>query len=300
MYYIIAHSIDIRKWKIYQKQLRNINFLLWRDSQNNIIAQTRFCTHLGAPLEKGKIVNDKLVCPFHWFSFDKTWKSNKCIPKIKNFKTIEKYGFIFVDIDGNWEFYDFIKKYNLNLKDYEIIPAYSKIYNLPVNLASSNFFDLNHFEHIHWLKVNEFKLIEKEKYLHFKAKWIYNPYFKFQKFLFKFLPNISENEVFYKKNFMFSRHVILNKKWKKIIEYYGLYPSSPIWKDKTLIISSIIVKKWLLSFLAKFYWKKVLFKATDEEFSMLEWWNYNIKNFVKWDELLQIYLDFYDKENKPL
>lgn len=296
-YYAVDHTINISKLKIYNKLIWDIHFLLWRKSDWNIIAQSKFCSHLGAMLTKWKINNDKLICPFHWFSFDKDWKSDKCIPDLKNYIVIEKYGFVWVKlwIDNDYNLWEFIPE--IDFSNYDIIPCYKKVYNLPTNLATSNFFDLNHFKNIHWVEITQSKVLDKENKLHYISKWFYKPYFYFQKMFFKLFSNLVKNEVHYKKNFIFSNHSVLNKKWKVIFEYYWFFPSTPMWKDKTLIISSIMVKKWLYSQFAKLYWKQILFKATDEEFNMLEWSNYNIKNFVAWDELLETFLEFYKNEN---
>lgn len=45
-------------------------FVVWRDTHGRAHAHDRFCPHMGASLANGRVDGDRLVCPFHAWSFD--------------------------------------------------------------------------------------------------------------------------------------------------------------------------------------------------------------------------------------
>jgi len=45
-------------------------FVFWRSADGHAHANLDRCPHLGAALSAGRIVNDRIVCPFHGFEFD--------------------------------------------------------------------------------------------------------------------------------------------------------------------------------------------------------------------------------------
>lgn len=297
--YVICPD-NLKIWEI-----KSINFwwkkmILWKDKNWEYILQSKYCTHLWVDLWKWKIIDDKIECPFHSYKFDKNWKPNVCIPKIKNF-IVKKYLWMvwFFNWEKNdYELEDFFIKNNINLdlSNYFLINTFDEKYELPTKLIASNFYDLGHFTKVHWVKINNFKILDENEFLTQEFYWKYFPEYKFQKILFKIIPNKIYSKVIYKKNFMFSIHKILSNKWKTIFEYYWIFPTTPINEKETLIVSNILVKKWFFWILAKLFWRNILYKATSEEFEMLLWINYNINNFTKDDELLKNFLAFYDKE----
>jgi aminopyrrolnitrin oxygenase len=76
----------------------------WRDSQGQPVIMGRYCSHMGASLSMGQVLDDCLQCPFHHWSFD---NSGQCvsIPEVENipskahmttYVTQERYGYIWV------------------------------------------------------------------------------------------------------------------------------------------------------------------------------------------------------------
>lgn len=55
--------------------------VFWRDQQGRVICQRDLCAHRGAALSKGKVLGDRIQCPFHGFEYD---SSGRCqlIPAI--------------------------------------------------------------------------------------------------------------------------------------------------------------------------------------------------------------------------
>jgi aminopyrrolnitrin oxygenase len=76
----------------------------WRDSQGQPVIMGRYCSHMGASLSMGQVLDDCLQCPFHHWSFD---NSGQCvsIPEVETipskahmttYVTQERYGYIWV------------------------------------------------------------------------------------------------------------------------------------------------------------------------------------------------------------
>lgn len=70
MWYPILECHEIAVGKPFSCERLGLELVLWRDSQGKLHCQLDRCPHLGAALSKGKLVSDRLVCPFHGFEFD--------------------------------------------------------------------------------------------------------------------------------------------------------------------------------------------------------------------------------------
>jgi nitrite reductase/ring-hydroxylating ferredoxin subunit len=80
------------------------HLVVWRDQKGHPVIMERYCSHLGASLAIGKVVEGCIQCPFHHWRFD---NSGHCvfIPEVDrippmarqvNYVTAERYGFIWV------------------------------------------------------------------------------------------------------------------------------------------------------------------------------------------------------------
>lgn len=298
------HPDNLKAWEIKPITFWWKKMILWKNSKWEYILQSKFCTHFWVDLSKWKIANDDIECPFHGFHFDKKWENKHCLPKLKNYHTEVFLWMVwfFNGEDMSYNLQDILTENNIsfNLEKYHIINTYNKIYPLPTAMLASNFFDANHFKQVHGVQVDDYKILEENKYLSFEFHGQYFPYFKIQKLLFKIIPNKVYSKVIYSKNCMISLHQVRTHSGKTIFEYYGVFPSTPISETDTLIVSNILVKKWFFGWLAKLFAKNILYKATTDEFDMLTGMNTHIRNYVNGDELLKTYLDFYDKQYEPL
>ncbi len=298
------HPDNLKAWEIKGITFWGKKMMLWKSSNWNYVLQSRYCTHFWVDLTKWKIVNDQIECPFHGFQFDKKWENKHCLPKLKYYHTKVFLWMVwfFNGEEVRYKLEDILRENDIHfdLNRYHIINTYNKTYPLPTALLASNFFDANHFKKVHGVEVEDYKILSQSKYLTFEFHGKYFSYFEIQKLLFKVIPNKVYSKIIYSKNCMISCHQVRSKSGKVIFEYYGVFPSTPINETETLIVSNILVKKWFFGFLAKLCAKNILYKATTDEFDMLTGMNSNIRNYVVWDDLLKIYLDFYDKEYTSL
>ena len=294
------HPDNLKSWEIKAVTFWGKKMMLWKSLHCDYVLQSKYCTHFWVDLTKGKVVNDQIECPFHGFQFNKKWENKHCLPKLKNYHTKVFLWMVwfFNGEEVSYELEDILKENNIDfdLKKFHIINTYNKTYPLPTALLSSNFFDANHFKKVHGVEVEDYTILDQDTYVTFEFHGKYYPYCEVQKLLFKLIPNKIYSKIIYSRNCMISCHRVLSNSGKVIFEYYGVFPSTPINDTETLIISNILVKKWFFGFLAKLFAKNILNKATTDEFDILTKMNSNIRNYVEGDELLKIYLDFYDKQ----
>ena len=90
--------------------------VFWRTADGQPHAQAERCPHLGAALSGGTVVNDRLVCPFHGFTFDGGGTCEHIpsighrgkVPKgmaVRCFPTREAHGFIWLWLGGKRDIY---------------------------------------------------------------------------------------------------------------------------------------------------------------------------------------------------
>ncbi|QEE15842.1 Rieske 2Fe-2S domain-containing protein [Promethearchaeum syntrophicum] len=107
-WYAILDCKEVRKKNKPISVLRlGEKLVLWRDNKNQIHCLFDKCSHRGAALSLGKIINDNIQCPFHGLEYDSTGKC-KLIPansikavvpdrfQVKNYIVREKHGFIWI------------------------------------------------------------------------------------------------------------------------------------------------------------------------------------------------------------
>ncbi|ADI65381.1 NifU family protein [Trichormus azollae] len=72
----VANVNDIPDNHVLAVKLENQNIFLYRQG-NNIICYRNACSHLGLPLDKGKVENDIITCASHQFRYD--LKTAECL-----------------------------------------------------------------------------------------------------------------------------------------------------------------------------------------------------------------------------
>jgi phenylpropionate dioxygenase-like ring-hydroxylating dioxygenase large terminal subunit len=50
--------------------LRDINYIVWKNKKNNYYALRDCCTHQGSSFMNGKTIDNKIICPYHGYTFD--------------------------------------------------------------------------------------------------------------------------------------------------------------------------------------------------------------------------------------
>jgi len=102
-WYVAMPSKDLGK-KPKAIELFSQSLVAWRNQNGHPAIMQRYCSHMGASLAIGKVVDGCIQCPFHHWRFD---SSGKCsfIPEVDaippkarqvNYPTVERYGYIWV------------------------------------------------------------------------------------------------------------------------------------------------------------------------------------------------------------
>ncbi|MBP1703515.1 MAG: oxidase [Chloroflexi bacterium] len=105
-WYIVLSSKQVRDKPVGVTRLGQ-KLVFWRDLSGKIACLQDWCIHRGVALSKGKIVQDRLKCPFHGFEFDPTGRvciipaNGKSAPVPKAFQaqsylTYEAHDFIWI------------------------------------------------------------------------------------------------------------------------------------------------------------------------------------------------------------
>ena len=68
-WYPVLESVELKHKPLGIERLGQ-RMVFWRTTDGHPHAQVDRCPHLGATLSAGRIINDRLVCPFHGFEFD--------------------------------------------------------------------------------------------------------------------------------------------------------------------------------------------------------------------------------------
>ncbi len=102
-WYIAMPSKDLRQ-KPKAIELFGQPLVAWRDSTGHPVIMERYCSHLGASLAVGEVVDGCIRCPYHHWLFE---SSGECVsaPDVENIPrtarqstsfTVERYGYIWV------------------------------------------------------------------------------------------------------------------------------------------------------------------------------------------------------------
>jgi len=69
-WYCLLYSRELAKNEVKAVVACGVNLCVWRDEKGKVTVMDAYCPHLGADLTFGKVVNRRLVCPFHGWAFD--------------------------------------------------------------------------------------------------------------------------------------------------------------------------------------------------------------------------------------
>jgi aminopyrrolnitrin oxygenase len=102
-WYVAMHSKDLgQQPKVIELFGRSL--VAWRDQNNHPVIMEPYCSHMGANLAIGKVIDGCIQCPFHHWRYD---SSGQCVsmpeveripPKARQgtYVTTEKYGYVWV------------------------------------------------------------------------------------------------------------------------------------------------------------------------------------------------------------
>lgn len=106
-WYAIGFSKDFND-KPKRITLRDINYIIWKDKNKDSYYGLRdVCSHQGSSFQNGCFFSDKIVCPYHGYTFEGNYGKLIDIPGLKinsnerqniqSFKVVEKYGMLYLN-----------------------------------------------------------------------------------------------------------------------------------------------------------------------------------------------------------
>ncbi|RKS86344.1 aromatic ring-hydroxylating oxygenase subunit alpha [Sphingosinicella microcystinivorans] len=157
-WYPICLSGDVNSNEIIGKPFLDGNVIIWRENDGTPHVQSGYCLHFGAGLAQGKIIDNKVVCPFHAWEYDHTGRCLKTgigdrapkDTKLFDFPTVERYGMIwaFNGHESTWSLPDF--KYPD--EELNVIVQYIGEWSIDPWMVCCNTLDFQHFKLLHGLE----------------------------------------------------------------------------------------------------------------------------------------------------
>nr|AIH14783.1 aminopyrrolnitrin oxidase PrnD-like Rieske oxygenase [Westiella intricata UH HT-29-1] len=167
-WYIAMESKELGK-KPLAIELFGRALVAWRDKDRKAVIMERFCSHVGASLAIGEVVDGCIQCPFHHWRYD---SSGVCvhIPKVatphtdhipstarqKTYVTEERYGYIWVWYGTATPLFDLPKFDAAESNKHKYMPyRFSIMVQTNVRRIIENSCDHHHLVTIHDMQVND-------------------------------------------------------------------------------------------------------------------------------------------------
>ncbi|WP_414588667.1 Rieske 2Fe-2S domain-containing protein [Scytonema sp. PCC 10023] len=135
----------------------------WRDQNGHPVIMQRYCSHMGASLGIGKVVDGCIQCPFHHWRYD---NSGQCvsIPEVENipstarqvnYASVERYGYIWAWYGSETPLFPLPEFFASGNEKHNYIPVSRFTLNTKTTVPRllENAYDYAHFVPVHDLKV---------------------------------------------------------------------------------------------------------------------------------------------------
>lgn len=155
---IACPSSNVKKDKMVRANVMEEGIVLFRESSGEIHAFKDLCIHRGAALSLGKVVDDKMVCPYHAWEYH---SSGACVripqlpqkrgiprkAKLMPYACKEAYGFIWLNLNNNVPV--FFKYSEFHDPDYRNVIWGPQSVNAKAPRVIENFLDVSHLAVVH-------------------------------------------------------------------------------------------------------------------------------------------------------
>jgi len=189
-WYVVGESTEFLSNQLYKRTIWNNEYVVWKTNES-YYALDNHCSHRGASLSNGELVQQNIICPYHGYAFNSsgilcsvpghTFKNSAC-QNIKSYQIQERHGWIYVNTQarvGEPEIPIFEER-EANDPDFT-----TTFFNLPftayARILSENSLDVMHIAYVHSFgnkqvpsPIQEIPPKKQEDYpYHYKTQYVY-------------------------------------------------------------------------------------------------------------------------------
>ena len=191
-WYVIGEKNDFKNNTLYKIKIWNNDYLVWKN-KDNYYAMDNYCSHRGASLSLGEIINGCVVCPYHGYEFNNKGILCKIPGLIFANSNAHNQNIYEVVEKNNWIYLNTVNKIFYNTSQINIYQepetfdnTFKNIlinlnFNTYARLVSENSLDIMHIGFVHSFgnRKNPAPLYERPPYLvgdypyHYKSEYHY-------------------------------------------------------------------------------------------------------------------------------
>jgi phenylpropionate dioxygenase-like ring-hydroxylating dioxygenase large terminal subunit len=166
-WYAVMSAKALARGQVRAFNIGQLEGVVYRDEvHGKVHALDAHCAHLGASLEKARVVGQSIQCPLHHFRYG---PDGACVhppqltgdncPKMRTYPSAEAYGLLFV-YNGKIPRFALPELTELANEEFEWVTADSVPLACTWQTAISNSFDLDHFQTVHRRSFAEPPIVE--------------------------------------------------------------------------------------------------------------------------------------------
>lgn len=159
-WYCVGELSELDNKNVFSAQIANQELVIFRTKENKIHCLDAFCSHMGLRLSTGTVVDDKLQCKFHHWTYAgdgsvaeagcKKLNDNK---NLNSYPVEVRYGLIWIWAGKEAKYpLPFHPDLNQNEFDFKLGPKYSRPSHPHISLL--NALDVQHVNTVHALELN--------------------------------------------------------------------------------------------------------------------------------------------------
>ena len=139
-WYVIGEKKNFKNNRIYKIRIWDNDYVVWKNN-TNYYAMDNYCSHRGASLSLGKIVNNNIMCPYHGYEFNYDGKLCK-VPGLNFVNTNVHNQNVYEVIEKNgWVYFNTVDKILYNKFYDELISQISSQTNTLKQLNKINVYE---------------------------------------------------------------------------------------------------------------------------------------------------------------
>lgn len=155
-WHVIARSPEIIEGQPYRARLLGEDLVIWRCGERLMVWQD-LCIHRGTRLSLGKIIDDRIQCPYHGWTYN---ADGQCVhmpahpgqtpptkARVKAYKAVERYGWVWVTLGEPKQDIPYFAEWHDD--SFRKIHSGPYPYNASAPRAVENFLDVAHFPFVH-------------------------------------------------------------------------------------------------------------------------------------------------------